>query len=150
MNHINSFNQVILIGRLGKDPVLKESKGKNATSFVNLSIATYKRFKSGKKTTNWSQVTYWGDSATAWAMEWLKKGMLVQINGELSSRRYTDRQGVERTATDVRAYEIIMLAAVRIKDPEEERQEEYEQEVNQEQTSQDKQVPQEEDDSDFY
>lgn len=111
MNHVNSYNQVILIGRIGQDPELKTSKGKNPTSFASFSMATYKKFRSGGKSTTWSHVNYWGDKQAKWACEWLHKGMLVQVNGELSSRKYRDNQGIERRATDVRAYEIIMLAS---------------------------------------
>lgn len=148
MNHANSFNQVILIGRMGKDPIIKKSRGTNPTSFVSFSIATYKKFKD-KKITNWSQVHYWGDKQSAWAMEWLKKGMLVQINGELSTRKYKDQQGAERTVTDVRAYEIIMLANPRNLERTERREEEYP-EPEPEATTQETTGTQEEDDSDFY
>ncbi len=137
MNHANSFNQVILIGRIGFDPELKETKGKNPTKFVKFSVATYKKFPNGKKITTWHRINFWGPKQSEWAVKWLKKGMLVQINGELSTRKYTAKDGEERMITDVRAYEVIMYASPKAKEEEEQQREE----VDPETASQDRQAP---------
>ena len=137
MNHANSFNQVILVGRIGFDPELKETKGKNPTKFVKFSVATYKKFPNGKKITTWHRINFWGPKQSEWAVKWLKKGMLVQINGELSTRKYTTRDGEERMITDVRAYEIIMYANPKRMEGEEQRPEEADPET----ASQDRQAP---------
>lgn len=156
MNHVNSYNQVILIGRLGQDPELRTSKGKNPTSFASFSVATYKRFSSGRQSTTWSHVNYWGGPQAKWACEWLHKGMLVLINGEISSRKYRDNQGVERKITDVRAYEIIMLGTkgkVEMNPGEDEhvrKERKPEPATEQEPPPQQELPPQEEDDGDFY
>jgi len=145
MNHANSFNQVILIGRVGFDPELKTSKGKTPTDFVTFSVATYKKFPNGKKITNWSRINFWGPKQSDWAVKWIKKGMLVQVNGELNTRKYTTRDGEERVTTDIRAYEIIMLSSPRVIEEEEQRKKEPDPET----TSQNQQTPTE-DEEDLF
>ncbi len=101
-NDYNSFNQTILIGRIGKDPELKRSKGKNPQDFVKFSVATYMRFSSGNKSTTWHQCSYWGDTRAAWAQKYVKKGMLMLIVGKYENRTWKTADGQPHKITEMK------------------------------------------------
>lgn len=146
MSHANSFNQFILIGRIGQDPELKRSKGKNPTSFSSFQIATYEKFGQKKKT-SWHRITVWGEKTAPWARDFLKKGMLVQVTGKLYDRTYTDGSGIKKIITDRRATEVILMARPKSMEPAEEQQEEY---AEPEQIEDQEPVQKQEDEEDFY
>lgn len=97
-----SVNKVILIGNLGRDPETKYTTGGDAVA--NLSIATTEAWKdkSGAKQekTEWHRVVLFGRQAEV-AGEYLKKGRSVYIEGRLQTRKYTDKEGVEKYATEI-------------------------------------------------
>ena len=102
MNDYNSYNHVTLIGRIGQDPELKRTKGKNSQDFVKFSVATYRKYKTGAKSTTWTQCSYWGDIRAAWAQKYVKKGMLMLLTGHLETRKWTTPDGSPRWATEVK------------------------------------------------
>ena len=106
---VSSMNKVILIGRLGQDPELKEFDNGNMAKF---SIATSEKWKnkdSGnqEEKTEWHNIVVWGKTAE-FAGEWLKKGQLVSIEGKLQTRSW-ESDGVKKYMTEIVADTITML-----------------------------------------
>ena len=97
-----SVNKVILIGNLGRDPETRYTTGGDAVT--NLRIATTEQWKdkSGEKQekTEWHTVVLFGRQAEV-AGEYLKKGRSVYIEGRLQTRKYTDKEGVEKYSTEI-------------------------------------------------
>jgi single-strand DNA-binding protein len=97
-----SVNKVILLGNLGRDPETRYTTGGDAVT--NLSIATSEQWKdkNGEKQerTEWHRVVLFGRQAEI-AGEYLKKGRSVYIEGRLQTRKYTDKDGVEKYSTEV-------------------------------------------------
>lgn len=96
-----SVNRVTLLGRLGRDPKTSDAQG---LAICRLALATTRRYKGrdgGKKEeTEWHNVVVFGKTAEV-AQQYLVKGSEVYIEGRLHTRKYTDKQGVERYATEV-------------------------------------------------
>jgi single-strand DNA-binding protein len=99
-----SVNKVILVGNLGNDPDVRtmQSGGK----VVNLSIATSESWKdknSGERQerTQWHRVVIFNDNLATVAERYLKKGAKVYIEGQLETRKYTDKDGQEKYTTEV-------------------------------------------------
>jgi single-strand DNA-binding protein len=97
-----SVNKVILLGNLGRDPETRYTTGGDAVT--NLRIATTETWKdkNGDKQekTEWHSVVLFGRQAEI-AGEYLKKGRSVFIEGRLQTRKYTDKEGVEKYSTEV-------------------------------------------------
>lgn len=106
-------NLVILIGNLGKEPEVKYMPSGDA--LCNLTVATSETWKDkqtgeNKEQTEWHRVTFFGRLAEI-AGEYLKKGAKVYIEGSLRTRKYTDNNGIERYATEIRGAEMQMLGS---------------------------------------
>ena len=107
-----SVNKVILIGNLGRDPETRYTTGGDAVT--NLRIATTEAWKdkSGEKQekTEWHTVVLFGRLAEI-AGEYLKKGRPVYIEGRLQTRKYTDKEGVEKYSTEIVADRMQLLGS---------------------------------------
>ena len=107
-----SVNKVILIGNLGRDPEVRYLPSGDAVA--NISIATTETWKdkNGEKQekTEWHRVAMFGKTAEI-AGEYLKKGSQVYIEGSLRTRKWTDKEGHERTTTEIRADRMQMLGS---------------------------------------
>ena len=105
-----SLNKVILIGRLGREPETRYMP--NGDAVCNFSIATSESWKdqSGQKKerTEWHAITLYRKLAEI-AVKYLQKGSLVYLEGKIQSRKYTGKDGIERTAYDIIASEMKML-----------------------------------------
>jgi len=105
-----SFQKMIIVGNLGQDPELRYTP--QGTPVCNFSVATNERWRdSGGETqerTTWFRVAVWGKRAEV-VNQYLKKGSQVYIEGRLSVREYTGRDGVVRTSLDVNASDIQFL-----------------------------------------
>ena len=105
-----SLNKVILIGRLGREPECRYMP--NGDAVCNFSIATTESWKdqSGQKKerTEWHAITLYCKLAEI-AARYLQKGSLVYLEGRIQSRKYTGKDGIERTAFDIIASEMKML-----------------------------------------
>ena len=105
-----SLNKVILIGRLGRDPEVRHMS--NGEAVCNFSIATSETWndQSGQKQerTEWHNITLYRRIAEV-AGQYLKKGSLVYIEGRIQSRKYTGKDGIERTAYEIIGNEMKML-----------------------------------------
>ena len=107
-----SLNKVMLIGNLGKDPEVRfTAAGQAVTSF---SLATSEKFKnkSGEmeERTEWHNITLWGKLAKI-AGEYLSKGKTVYIEGRLQTRKWQDKEGVERYTTEIIAEQMQLLGS---------------------------------------
>ena len=104
------LNKVTLIGRLGRDPEIRYMP--NGDAVCNFSIATFESWKdkNGQKQehTEWHAITLYRRLAEI-AGQYLKKGSQVYLEGKIQSRKYTDKQGVERTAYEIVCSEMKML-----------------------------------------
>lgn len=99
-----SLNKVLLIGNLGKDPEVRHTQ--DGKAIVNLSIATSETWRdksSGerKEKTEWHRVVIFNDGLAKVAEQYLKKGSTVYLEGSLQTRKWTDKDGVEKFSTEV-------------------------------------------------
>lgn len=106
-----SVNKVIILGNLGRDPETRHMPSGDA--MTTISIATTDSWKdkaSGEKkeSTEWHRVTFFGKLAEI-AGQYLKKGSSVYVEGSLRTRKYTDKDGIEKYATDIKADSMQML-----------------------------------------
>ena len=105
-----SVNKVILIGNLGKDPETRYMS--NGDCVTNVTVATSEKWKDQngekKEKAEFHRVTFYRKLAEI-AGEYLKKGRSVYIEGRLETRKWTDKNGVERYTTDIIASDMKML-----------------------------------------
>jgi single-strand DNA-binding protein len=106
-----SVNKVILIGNLGRDPETRVFP--DGGTICNVTIATTRQWKdktSGEKQeeTEWHRVVF-RDRLAEIAGEYLKKGRQVYVEGRLKTRKYTDKEGIEKYTTEIVADEMKML-----------------------------------------
>ena len=100
-----SVNKVILVGRLGKDPVLR---GKDPEKpFATFTIATDYGYGE-KRETEWTNCIVFGRSAT-YVCDRAQKGSLVMVEGRLRTRTYEDKEGLERRSTEIVADNVSVL-----------------------------------------
>jgi single-strand DNA-binding protein len=107
---MSSVNKVTLVGRLGQDP---ETKTVGDTTVANFSIATSETWKdksSGEKKerTEWHRLVAWGRQAEIIG-EYLTKGSLIYVEGQLQTRKWTDKEDNERYTTEIRVGMMKML-----------------------------------------
>ena len=104
------INKVTLIGNLGRDVEMRRLE--NGTAIARFSVATNESYKD--KNDEWQTVTEWHDvicwrSLAERAERQLSKGKLVYIDGKLTHRKYTDKEGIERYKTEVVANSFRLL-----------------------------------------
>jgi single-strand DNA-binding protein len=108
-----SVNKVIIVGNLGRDPETRYMP--NGEAVTNVAIATTESWKdktSGdkKEVTEWHRVTFYRKLAEI-AGQYLKKGSSVYVEGRLQTRKWTDKEGVERYTTEIIADTMQMLGS---------------------------------------
>ena len=106
-----SVNKVILIGNLGRDPEVRYAP--SGAAICNVTIATSRQWKdktSGERQeeTEWHRIALF-DRLAEVAGEYLKKGRPVYIEGRLKTRKYTDKDGVEKYTTEIVASDMQLL-----------------------------------------
>src|SRR3979409_1353863 len=99
-----SVNKVILVGNLGKDPEVRRMQ--NGNPVVNLSVATSDSWRDKatgerKEKTEWHRVVIFSEGLAKVAEQYLKKGAKVHIEGALQTRKWTDKDGVEKYSTEI-------------------------------------------------
>src|ERR1051325_5932156 len=99
-----SVNKVILVGNLGKDPEVRHTQ--DGRSIVNLSVATSENWKDKqtgerKERTEWHRVVIFNENLAKIAEQYLKKGAKVYLEGQLQTRKYTDKDGSEKYSTEI-------------------------------------------------
>lgn len=106
-----SVNKAIILGNLGRDPETRTFP--SGGRVCNVTIATSERWKdkqSGemKEATEWHRVTF-HDKLAEIAGEYLRKGSQVYVEGSIRTRKWTDKDGVEKYSTEIRADQLKML-----------------------------------------
>ena len=106
-----SVNKVIIVGNLGRDPEVRYAQ--SGAAICSVTVATSRQWKDKatgerQEETEWHRVTLF-DRLAEIAAEYLKKGRPVYIEGRLKTRKYTDKDGVEKYATDIMATELQLL-----------------------------------------
>ncbi|CAO6131382.1 MAG: hypothetical protein RJA85_289 [Pseudomonadota bacterium] len=99
-----SLNKVLLIGRLGNDPEIKQMQ--NGKSVARLSVATSESWKDKstgerKEKTEWHRVVIFNEGLVNVVQKYLKKGAQVYIEGQLNTNKYTDNNGQEKYSTQI-------------------------------------------------
>jgi single-strand DNA-binding protein len=104
------LNRVTLIGRLGKDPEVRRLESGAAVAKFSLATSETYKDKDGNKqeTTEWHNIIVWRTQAEI-AEKYLKKGMLVYVEGKLTYREYTDKDNIKRNFTEIVANDFRML-----------------------------------------
>lgn len=107
-----SLNKVVIIGNVGKDPEIKYTASGDAV--VNIGVATTETWKDKngqrQERTAWHNVTAYRKLAEI-INEYVKKGTNIYIEGKIEYQKYTDKNGVEKTSTNIIASEMLMLSA---------------------------------------
>ena len=106
-----SVNKVIILGNLGRDPEIRYMPSGDA--IANIAVATSYKSKDKntgeqKEVTEWHRISFFGRLAEI-VGQYLKKGSSVYVEGRLQTRKYTDKDGVEKYATDIVAENMQML-----------------------------------------
>lgn len=101
---MSSVNKVILIGRLGRDPEVRSFQ--NGGKIANLRLATSESWRdrdSGerKERTEWHSVSIQQEGAVRFAEQYLRKGDMVYVEGQLETRKWQDQAGNDRYTTEV-------------------------------------------------
>jgi single-strand DNA-binding protein len=104
-------NKVILIGNLGADPEVRHLQ--NGASVANFRIATSETYKDKttgerREQTEWHSIVAWRGLAEI-TEKYLRKGTKVYVEGKLRTRKWQDKDGIERYTTEVHADEMTML-----------------------------------------
>jgi single-strand DNA-binding protein len=99
-----SVNKVILVGNLGNDPEIRSFQ--NGGRVANLSIATSESWKDKatgerKEKTQWHRVVVSNENLVSVCEKFLRKGSKVYLEGQLETRKYTDKDGVDKYTTEV-------------------------------------------------
>lgn len=108
-----SVNKVIIVGNLGRDPETRYMPSGDAMTTITVATTdSWKDKSSGEKKeqTEWHRITFFGKLAEI-AGQYLKKGAQVYVEGSLRTRKYTDKDGVEKYATDIKADSMQMLGS---------------------------------------
>jgi single-strand DNA-binding protein len=108
-----SVNKVIIVGNLGRDPETRYMP--NGDAVTNIAVATTESWKdknSGEKKelTEWHRITFYRKLAEI-AGQYLKKGSQIYVEGRLQTRKWTDKDGVERYTTEIIADTMQMLGS---------------------------------------
>ena len=108
-----SVNKVIIVGNLGRDPETRYMP--NGDAVTNIAVATTESWKDKntgekKELTEWHRITFYRKLAEI-AGQYLKKGSQVYVEGRLQTRKWTDKEGVERYTTEIIADTMQMLGS---------------------------------------
>lgn len=109
---MSGVNKVILVGRLGKDPEVRNLE--NGVTVANFSLATSETYKDKttgdkKEVTEWHNISLWRGLADV-AAKYLHKGDLVYIEGKLRTRSW-EKEGVTRYTTEIIGDNMTMLSS---------------------------------------
>jgi single-strand DNA-binding protein len=109
---MSSVNKVILVGRLGNDPELRHTS--SGQSVTNFRLATNERWTgadgSKQERTQWHRVVAWGKIGEI-CTQYTGKGSQVYIEGSMQTNEWTDREGIKRFTTEIRARNVVFLGS---------------------------------------
>ena len=101
---MTGVNKVILVGNLGRDPEIRRNQA--GDPIANLSIATSERWKDKqtgerREKTEWHRVVSFNKNLNDVIEKYVKRGSKIYIEGKLQTRKWTDKDGVDRYSTEV-------------------------------------------------
>jgi single-strand DNA-binding protein len=104
------INKVILLGRLGKDPQVKQLDNGRVVCNVTLATNDYYTDKDGnrKESTEWHNLEIWDNQART-AEKFLKKGSVIYVEGKIRTDKYTDPEGQEKQVKKIRVLNMQMM-----------------------------------------
>jgi single-strand DNA-binding protein len=104
------LNKIMLIGNLGRDPELNVTSDGTAVTKFSLAVSRTYKTASGERRdeTEWFNIVTWSKLAET-CERYLHKGSKVYIEGRLTQRKYTDKEGAQRTSVEVIASDMEML-----------------------------------------
>lgn len=107
---VGSVNKVILVGNLGRDAELRYTPGGAAVATINMATTDVYKDREGQKKedTQWHRVILWGRTAES-LHEYLTKGKQIYVEGRLQTRKWTDKDGVEKYTTEIRGDRVVLL-----------------------------------------
>ena len=107
---MSDLNLCQFIGRAGRDPEVRYTSDGKAVCTLALAVSQTWKDKQGEKQeqTEWVRVNFW-DKLAEIAGEYVKKGKQVYVSGKMVTRKYTDKEGVEKYATEIRADQLQLL-----------------------------------------
>ena len=99
-----SLNKVMLIGNLGKDPEIRAMQ--SGSEIANLTMATAESWKDKntgekKEKTEWHRVVVFNANLVNVCKNYLKKGSKIYLEGQLQTRKWTDKDGAEKYSTEI-------------------------------------------------
>jgi|SRR6185437_1950624 len=99
-----TVNRAIIVGNLGKDPEVRRTT--NGDPIVNLSVATSESWRdktSGerKEKSEWHRITIYNEHLAKVAEQYLRKGTKVYLEGQIQTRKWTDKDGNEKYSTEI-------------------------------------------------
>lgn len=108
-----SVNKAIILGHLGQDPEIRYTSSGDAAT--NISVATSEQWKdksSGeqKEQTEWHRISFFGKAAEI-VCQYMRKGSQIYVEGKIRSKKFTDKQGIERTAFEIIAESFKMIGS---------------------------------------
>lgn len=103
-------NKVILVGRLGSDPEVRNLESGSVVANFNIATSEKYKNKSGElvEQTEWHRLELWDNQAKI-AQQYLKKGDQVYVEGKLRTEEYTDKDGIARRSTKIRVITLTLL-----------------------------------------
>lgn len=106
---MRGINKIIILGTLGSDPESQDFSGKAITSFSLATSETWKDKEGNKQeSTEWHRCVCFGKTAEI-ARDYLRKGSKAYVEGSLSTRKWTDKDGRDRFTTEVRVQSLQMI-----------------------------------------
>lgn len=107
---MSTYQKVLIVGRLGRDPETRYTQ--SGTQVVNISLATSEKYTDNngqqQEKTEWHKVMAFGKTAENSA-KYLSKGRLALVEGQLQTDKYTDKEGVERYITKIKAHRVVFM-----------------------------------------
>ncbi len=112
--NMSGVNKVILIGNLGKDPEVRYLEGGIAVAKITLATNESHKNKEGVKIEHaeWHIVNFWCNDAET-AEKYLKKGMMIYVEGKIRSRTWMDKEGIKRHSTEIEGEKFMILGSRR-------------------------------------
>lgn len=107
---MGSYNSATIVGNLGRDAELRYTQGGAAVATLNVATTDNWTDKQGQKQsrTEWHRIVLWGKQAES-LKEYLTKGKQILVDGSLQTRKWTDKDGVERYTTEIKAFRVVLL-----------------------------------------
>jgi len=103
-------NHVVIVGRLGQDPEIKYFESGSVKA--RFSLAVDRGFSKENKITDWFTVEVWGKKAE-FVGEWIKKGALISVTGQIQVDAYTDQAGNPKEWPHIRAHDVSFVGSKR-------------------------------------